>query len=91
MASTEPADYARDSRPLQFSSLPTFPEMARKMNIRGAVQLEAVVRPDGTVKQVRVLGGHPLLAEIAARAVMQWRYKPEERETREVVKVNFRD
>lgn len=91
MAIAEPRDEGKDSRPLQFSSLPTFPEMARKMNIRGAVQLEAVVRPDGTVKQVRVLGGHPLLAQIAARAVMQWRYKPEERETREVVKVNFRD
>lgn len=91
MASAEPASDAKASRPLQFSSLPTFPEMALKMNIRGAVQLEAVVRPDGTVKEVRVLGGHPLLADSAARAVMQWRYKPEERETREVVKVNFRD
>lgn len=88
LASAEPVDQAR---PLQFSSLPSFPEMARRMNIRGAVQLEAVVRPNGTVKQVRVLGGHPLLAEIAARSVMQWRFKPEERETREVVKVNFRD
>lgn len=91
LASAEPAVEAKGSRPLQFSSLPSFPDIARKMNIRGAVQLEAVVRPDGTVKQVKVLGGHPLLAETAARAVMQWRFRPEESESREVVRVTFRD
>ena len=59
------------------------------MNLRGSVQLEVTVKPDGRVKDVRVVGGHPLLADAAVRSVKQWRYEPSGRETTEVVKVNF--
>ncbi|PYV47427.1 MAG: energy transducer TonB, partial [Acidobacteria bacterium] len=51
--------------------------------------LEVTVKPDGSVKDVRVIGGHPLLADAAVRSVKQWRYEPSGRETTEVVKVNF--
>jgi TonB family protein len=59
------------------------------MNFKGAVQLEATVMADGKVKAVRVLGGHPLLAEAAVQAVLQWRYEPAGKESVEVVKINF--
>ena len=59
------------------------------MRLTGTVQLAAVVRPDGTVKEVRVLGGHPVLAEAASDAVRQWRYRPAPSETVEVVKIAF--
>jgi outer membrane biosynthesis protein TonB len=51
--------------------------------------LQAVVRPDGTVEKVRVLGGHPLLAEAAAQALMKWRYEPRAKETIESVRISF--
>ena len=78
-----------DSRPVKLRVSPTYPDIARRMNVTGSVQLQALVRPDGTVKEVRVLGGHPLLAEAASRAVMRWHYQPTGRETSEHVKIDF--
>jgi outer membrane biosynthesis protein TonB len=40
------------------------------------VQVQALVKPDGTVKEVKILGGHPMLAAAVATAVMQWKYRP---------------
>jgi TonB family protein len=53
------------------------------------VQLQVVVRADGTVKRVKVIGGHPVLAEAAAAAIMRWRFEAGTRETTESVKINF--
>lgn len=77
------------SRPIDRSVPPEYPELARNMNLKGTAQVEAVVRPDGTVKDVRILGGHPLLADALARAVKQWRYQPAARQTTELVKFTF--
>jgi TonB family protein len=71
--------------------MPEYPRIAASLNIVGAVQLQAVVRADGTVKQVRVIGGHPALAEAAAAAVMRWRYERAAKETTETVKITFAD
>jgi TonB family protein len=76
-------------RQIRHSISPQYPEIAQRMNLKGAVQLEATVRPDGTVKEVKVLGGHPLLADAVVRAVMQWTYQPGTKETIEVVKFSF--
>lgn len=77
------------SRSVAFRVTPDYPAIAAKMNLTGAVQLQAVVRADGTVKQVRVLGGHPLLADSASRAVMQWRFEPASKESTELVRISF--
>jgi TonB family protein len=53
------------------------------------VQVEALVNADGTVREVRVVGGHPLLAEALVRAVKQWKYQPAPKETAEPVKFSF--
>jgi TonB family protein len=79
----------KTTRALRISSQPLYPGIAKTMNLRGSVQLEVTVKPDGSVKDVRVIGGHPLLADAAVKSVKQWRYEPSGRETTEVVKVNF--
>jgi TonB family protein len=43
---------------------------------RGKVSLQAVVGSDGTVSQIRVLGGNRVLAAAAKRAIREWRYEP---------------
>jgi len=43
------------------------------MKLKGAVQVEPVVPRDGTGKEVRALGGHPLLAD----AVVGCRFAPD--------------
>ena len=53
------------------------------------MQVEAIVAPDGKVKKVKLVGGHPVLAQAALQAVMRWRYQPGPQETIELVKVEF--
>jgi len=68
---------------------PQYPAMARSMNIRGSVKIEAVVSPNGVVKSVEVRGGHPLLAQAAQNAVREWKFEPAPRETRENIEIKF--
>ncbi len=77
------------SRSLKSSRPPEYPAVARQLNLRGTVRLEALVRANASVKEVHVVGGHPMLAEAAVQAVMQWRYEVAPKESTEVVNVNF--
>ena len=55
---------------------PQYPPEAGRARIEGAVVLLAVIGMDGTVKDVRVESGLPILAQAAIEAVKQWRYRP---------------
>ncbi len=55
---------------------PQYPPEAGRARIEGTVVLMALIDKDGTVKDVRVESGLPLLAQAAINAVKQWRYKP---------------
>jgi len=55
---------------------PQYPPEAGRARIEGAVVLMAVIGADGTVKDVRVESGLPILTQAAINAVKQWRYKP---------------
>jgi len=77
------------TRPLERSFPPDYPAIAERMKLTGTAQVQAVVKPDGTVKEVKVLGGHPLLADALVRAVMQWKYQAASKETVEIVKFSF--
>ena len=68
---------------------PAYPELARKMHIHGVVRIEAVVRPNGTVKSTRILGGNPVLVEAAQDAVRKWKFEPAQSETTEIVQLAF--
>ncbi len=78
-----------ESRRLKFSPAPEYPPLARKMNIKGSVLLEVSIRPDGTVKDAKILGGHPALADAALRAVMEWRYETASKSSVLVVRLAF--
>ena len=81
--------HADDSaRKLKSKVAPQYPELAKKMNVTGAVKLELIVGANGQVKAVRPLGGHPLLIDAAEAAVKQWRYEPGAEGT-EVVEIRF--
>jgi len=68
---------------------PFYPEMAKRMRLGGVVKLEAVVRPNGTVKSAKPLGGSPVLIEAARVAVLKWRFEVAPEETTELVQVTF--
>jgi TonB family protein len=66
-----------------------YPELARKMNLSGTVKVEIVVAPNGTVKDAKVVGGHPVLANAAQDAVMKWRFEPAAAESSVIVNFKF--
>jgi TonB family protein len=68
---------------------PAYPELARKMNITGTVKIEVVVLPNGTVKDARVIGGHPVLAGAALEAAKKWRFEPGATEISGVIEFKF--
>ncbi len=55
---------------------PVYPPLARQARIQGTVKLHAIIGTDGTIEQLEVVSGHPLLIRAATDAVKQWRYKP---------------
>ena len=54
----------------------SYPTGAAAQRIEGAVQLVAIIRPDGRVKEVKVLKGNPLLVSAAVSSVREWLYEP---------------
>jgi protein TonB len=55
---------------------PQYPMLALQARIQGSVILQATIDKDGTVQDLRVISGHPLLTPAAIEAVKQWRYRP---------------
>jgi protein TonB len=55
---------------------PVYPPLAKQARIQGIVVLEAEISKEGTIDNLKVITGHPLLIQAAIDAVKQWRYKP---------------
>lgn len=68
---------------------PIYPELAHKMNISGTVKIEVTVAPNGTVKDARVVGGHPVLATAALDAAKRWRFEPAAAESSGIIDFKF--
>jgi TonB family protein len=68
---------------------PAYPELARKMHLGGTVRIEVVVAPNGTVKEAKVVGGHPVLAGAALDAAKKWRFEPAATENSGVIDFRF--
>lgn len=56
--------------------LPKYPPIAVRMRVSGTVHLIGIVAKDGTVQNLQVAGGNPLLVQAALEAVRQWLYRP---------------
>jgi TonB family protein len=55
---------------------PEFPDLLRKNHIRGTVRLQVTVAANGKVEGVTLLGGDPVLGDLAMAAVRKWVYAP---------------
>jgi len=55
---------------------PVYPPLAKQARIQGVVRLNAIIGKDGTIQNLTVASGHPLLVPAAMEAVKQWLYKP---------------
>lgn len=68
---------------------PMYPELARRMKISGVVKVDLTVAANGSVKDAKVVGGHPVLANAVLDAVKKWRFEPGSQETTESLQFRF--
>ena len=66
-----------------------YPDILRKKSIGGTVRLRVLVKADGTVKSVEIVGGNPILADSAKTAVLQWKFAAGNGESNVDVAMNF--
>ena len=55
---------------------PLYPPIARQVRVQGPVELRAIISKTGTIENLVVVSGHPMLVKSAIAAVRQWRYRP---------------
>jgi TonB family protein len=79
----------QESRKLIVQTDPVYPDIARHARLRGTVKVVVVIAPDGQVKDVRVIGGHPLFVDATVEALKKWKYAPSNNETTEALVFNF--
>lgn len=68
---------------------PTYPDLARRMNITGTVKVLVVVTPSGNLKDTKVVGGNPLLVNAAMDALKKWKFEPADTESSGTVEFKF--
>jgi periplasmic protein TonB len=61
---------------LIYQPKPDYPELARMTRTPGDVEFEAIIGKEGSIEELKVVRGHPLLVKAAFEAVRQWRYQP---------------
>ena len=73
------------TRKIKSQVAPAYPDLARRMSITGVVKIQVRVDKNGIVKDTKVIGGHPVLANAAMDAVKRWKYEPASDETTGIV------
>ncbi|HEX5227568.1 MAG TPA: energy transducer TonB [Bryobacteraceae bacterium] len=56
--------------------IPEYPALAKTARVSGVVHLIGIISKDGTIRDLKLVSGHPLLSNAALAAVRQWVYKP---------------
>lgn len=83
----EPQPLAQTQAPMRVSAgvqmaklvrkvIPGYPPLAKSARISGVVHLIGVIARDGTIRNLQLVSGHPLLARAALEAVQHWVYQP---------------
>jgi protein TonB len=55
---------------------PEYPMVARQLKLEGTVEIEAMISEQGTVEEVKVVSGNPVLTKAASEAVKKWKFTP---------------
>jgi TonB family protein len=83
------AAVAQDGRKVLARPTPVYPEVAKRMALRGTVKIEITIGADGEIKHTNVIGGHPILVDAALDALKKWKYEPTKAETTLTVQFDF--
>jgi TonB family protein len=55
---------------------PVYPPLARQARVSGHVLFDVIINKDGTIQNIQLISGHPVLVPAAMEAVKQWVYQP---------------
>ncbi len=55
---------------------PVYPAIAKAAHVQGTVVVQAVISKNGTIEQLRVISGPPMLQSAATEAIQRARYRP---------------
>jgi TonB family protein len=77
------------SRKVIARTAPVYPEMAKKMRLKGRVKVDVVISPRGSVISANMIGGNPVFEKSALDAVKQWRFESTDKETKATVVLEF--
>jgi protein TonB len=61
---------------LIYRTQPEYPFVAKSAHIQGQVRISAIISKEGTIENLHVIAGPPLLVHAAVEAVTKWRYRP---------------
>jgi TonB family protein len=90
IATSAPSAWGQEiDRKPKIKVAPVYPELAKRMNISGVVKVIITVSANGSVKDARLVGGHPVLASAAMDAVKKWRFEAGPGESTGVVEFRF--
>ncbi len=79
----------QEGRKLTAQTVPAYPQLARMAGLRGTVKVQVVIGADGQIKDVKVVGGHPLFVDATLEALKKWKYAPSNVETTTTLEFNF--
>ncbi len=68
---------------------PSYPDLARRLSVKGSVKLMVTVTANGKVKTTKVVGGHPLLVAASEDAIRRWKFEPAAEEATGLVEFTF--
>ena len=74
-------------RKLKTSVPPEYPELARKLGLKGMARVRITIAANGSVTAVSELGGNPILVDALTKAVKKWKYEPAANES--IIEVTF--
>lgn len=80
---------ASSGRRIKVRVQPEYPELARRLNIRGSVRVQLLIAADGHIRNTKVLGGSPLLIQSVMEALRKWKFEPAPAESTEIVRFDF--
>ena len=75
------------NRKLKSSVPPEYPELARKLGLKGTARVQLTIAANGSVTSIKELGGNPLFVDALSKAVKKWKYEPAATES--VIEVKF--
>jgi TonB family protein len=78
---------AQETRKIKTSVQPEYPELARRLRLKGVARVQITITKEGNIREVKDLGGHPVLVDALTRAVQKWKYEPAAKES--IVEVKF--